>query len=77
MGGKRNEEETVMCPVGSFFLDMKRACGKKSKFFDHMAKSRVEFLKGIRSLIDESIEDLEKKAHTGKAERKRTKIKVE
>lgn len=77
MSEKRHEEEIVMCPVGSFFLDMKRACGKKSKFFDHMSRSRVEFLKAIRSLIDERIEGLEKKAHTDKAERKGTKIKVE
>ena len=77
MPRKMSEEGNFSCPVGSFFADMEKVFGKKSKFFDHMAKSRVEFLKGIRSLIDESIEDLEKKAHTGKAERKRTKIKVE
>ena len=77
MGGKKIDEEMVVCPVGSFFLDMKRACGKKSKFFDHMAKSRVEFLKAVRSLIDERIEGLEKKHDTDKAEKKSTKINVE
>ena len=66
----------VSCPVGDFFLGLEKAFGKKSKFFGHMNRSRVEFLKAIRSLIDEKIEDLEKKG-SAKAGKKMTKIQVE
>ena len=54
---------------------MEKITGKKSKFFEHMTQSRVEFLKAVRSLVDERIEGLEKKAAKGK--KKMTKIKVE
>ena len=73
---KRHEEEMVVCPVGRFFLDLERMSGKKSKFFEHMNKSRIEFLKAIRSIVDDRIEDLEKK-ESKKGKKKMTKIKVE
>ena len=76
MAKQRNEKEMVSCPVGRFFLDLEKACGKKSKFFEHIAQSRMEFLKAVRSLLDEKIEDLEKKG-SGKATKRMTKIKVE
>ena len=76
MARKKDEEEMYSCPVGSFFSDMEKIFGKKSKFFEHLGKSRVEFLKAVRSLIDEKIEGLEKKG-AAKAGRKPTKIKVE
>jgi hypothetical protein len=41
-----------------------------------MDKSRVEFLKGIRVLIDKRINDLEKR-QPKKAEKKATRVKVE
>jgi len=71
---KRHEEEMVLCPVGRFFMDLERAAGKKSKFLEHLGKSRMEFLKAVRSLVDEKIQDLEKK-ETGK--KNITKIEVE
>ena len=65
----------MVCPVGKFFWDMQKTSRKKSKFFDHLGQSRIEFLKAIRSLVDERIEDIEKK---GAARSKgTTKIKVE
>lgn len=76
MGKKKDEKEMVLCPVGRFFVDLEKVCTKKSKFFDHLTGSRVEFLKAIRSLVDEKIEDLEKKG-PAKARKKVTKIKVE
>jgi len=48
---------------------------KKSKFFDHLDQSRIEFLRAIRSLVDERIEDIEKRASA--RSKKMTKIKVE
>lgn len=76
MGKKKNKEEKVFCPVGEFFLDLEKAFGKKSIFFKHMTQSKIEFLKAIRSLVDERIESLEKKSPT-KAGKRMTKIKVE
>ncbi len=76
MAKKRDEEERVFCPVGRFFLDLEESLGKDSKFLEHLNQSRVEFLKAIRALVDESIGGLEKKRpHKGK--KKVTKIKVE
>ena len=76
MAEKKNKEQMVVCPVGKFFMDLEGVMGKKSKFFEHMTRSRVEFLKGIRSLLDERIDYYEKKS-SKKAGHKMTKIKVE
>ena len=76
MERKKSEDEVFVCPVGRFFSDLEKASRRKSKFFEHMNLSRVEFLKGIRSLVDEKIEDLEKKG-SSKKDKKATKIKVE
>ena len=75
MSKKKKEEEIVLCPVGKFFQDLQKSSGTKSEFFDHMSRARVEFLKAIRCLVDEKIEDFEKKEAGGK--KKVTKIKVE
>jgi len=75
MAKEKKEKEMVLCPVGKFFLDLQNASGKKSEFFDHLSRSRIEFLKAIRSLVDEKLEDFEKKSAKGK--KKVTKIKVE
>jgi hypothetical protein len=47
-----------------------------SEFRAHMAKARVECLKGIRVLIDKRIDNLEKQ-NTEQAVKKATKVKVE
>jgi len=76
MGKKHHDEEMVICPVGRFFMDLEKASAKKSKFFEHLDRSRVEFLKALRSLLDESIEHLEKRERSGRG-KKATKIEVE
>jgi hypothetical protein len=73
---KKKEEEMVVCPVGRFFMDLQKVSLKKSKFFDHLDLSRVEFLRAIRSLVDERIENLEEKKRS-RQEKKATKIQVE
>jgi hypothetical protein len=75
MAKEKKEKEAFLCPVGKFFLDLQNASGKKSEFYDHLNRSRMEFLKAIRSLVDERIEGLEKKSR--KRKKKMTKIKVE
>jgi hypothetical protein len=72
---KKKEEEMVVCPVGKFFMDLQKLSLPKSKFFEHMDLSRIEFLKAIRSLVDERIEGLEEKKRS-RQEKKATKIKV-
>jgi hypothetical protein len=72
---KKKEEEMVVCPVGKFFMDLQKLSPPKSKFFEHMDLTRIEFLKAIRSLVDERIEDLEEKKHS-RQQKKATKIEV-
>jgi hypothetical protein len=76
MAQKKNKEQMVVCPVGKFFMDLEEVMGKKSKFFSHMARSKVEFLKGIRTLLDEGIDYYEKKG-SKPAGKKMTKVKDE
>jgi len=76
MAKENHEEASFSCPVGSFFADMEKVFGKKSKFFDHLAQSQAEFLKAVRALIDVRIEGLEKKG-AAKPVKKSTKINVE
>lgn len=76
MAQKKCEEHVFDCPVGKFFTDLDKIFSRKSEFAKHMTQSRIEFLKGIRSLVDERIESLEKKGST-RGKKKRTRIKVE
>ena len=76
MAEKKNKEQMAVCPVGKFFMDLEDIVGKKSKFYEHMTRSRIEFLKGVRSLLDERIDYYEKKG-SKKGGKKMTKIKVE
>ncbi|UCD81157.1 MAG: hypothetical protein JSW26_06935 [Desulfobacterales bacterium] len=76
MAENKSKEQMVVCPVGKFFMELEDVMGKKSKFFEHMTRSRIEFLKGIRSLLDERISYYEKKG-SKKTGKKMTKIKVD
>ena len=76
MAAKKDKEQMVDCPVGRFLMDLEGSLGKKSKFFEHMTRSKVEFLKGIRSFLDERIEHYEKKG-SKKTGKKMTKIKID
>jgi hypothetical protein len=76
MAKKREDEQMLVCPVGRFFMDLRKASTGKSKFFQHLDQSRIEFLKALRSLLDEGIERMEKKDRSGQ-EKKATKIEVE
>ncbi len=73
---KKGKEERIICPVGTFFMDLEKTFGRKSLFYKHMTRSKIEFLKGLKSLLDDRIEDLEKK-DSKKAGTKMTKVKVE
>ena len=73
---KKGEKERISCSVGSFFTELEKTFGKKSSFYKHMTRSKIEFLKGVKSLLDERIERLEKK-DSKKTGAKMTKVKVE
>ena len=73
---KDDKNEEITCPIGRFFSDLEKMSRKKSKFMEHLSRSRVEFLKALRCLVDEKIEDLEKKG-TPRGRKKTTRIKVE
>lgn len=71
-----HKEEMGPCPVCRLFAELEKISKEKSKFFEHLNLSRIEFLKAIRSLVDERIDSLEKKG-ARKADKKMTKIQVE
>ena len=73
---KKGKEERITCPVGTFFADLEKIFGRKSQFYKHMTQSRIEFLKGVKSLLDDRIEYLEKKG-SKKTGAKMTQVKVE
>ena len=76
---KEEEEigaEEAFRSLGRFFSWMEGKMCPSSEFREHMTKSKVEFLKGIRSLIDERIDDLEKR-QPKKTEKKATRVTVE
>jgi hypothetical protein len=71
---EKNERDS--CPVGKFFSDLEKASGNKSKFLKHLSRSKLEFLKAVKYLVDDKIEDLEKKS-PAKGKKRATKIRVE
>lgn len=75
MEEKTHEKETFICPVGRFFSRLEKCGERESDFRDHLKQSRIEFLKAIRSLVDEGIERMEKEPD--KEGRKATRIEVE
>jgi hypothetical protein len=75
MPKEKENPETRGCPVARFFTEMEKTYGKKSTFFAHLHQSQIEFLKAIRSLVDDQIGELEKKKERGR--KKATRIEVE
>jgi hypothetical protein len=75
MAKEKPNQEIMSCPVARIFSEMEKAYGRKSNFFNHLHQSQIEFLKAVRSLVDDRIDELEKKS--GKGRKKTTKIKVE
>ena len=73
---KKGKKERISCSVGNLLSDFEKTFGKKSSFYQHMTRSKIEFLKGVKSLLDDRIEHLEKKG-SKKTGAKLTKVKVE
>jgi len=68
--------EEAFCYLGRFFSWLEGKISPGSEFREHMTKSRIEFLKGIRSFIDKRIDDLEKRPPKP-AGKRATKVKIE
>jgi hypothetical protein len=69
------KEEGFVCPVCVLLGCLRDMTDRKSAFLQHMNNARIEFLEGVKSLIDERIEAIKKGGGTRKS--KLTKIKVE
>jgi hypothetical protein len=72
---EKSNQETISCPVARIFSELENAFGRKSEFFNHLHQSQIEFFKAVRSLVEERIDDLEKKKEKGR--KKAVKIEVE
>ncbi len=72
----KDKNERVSCPIGRFFSDLEKASGNKSLVLEHLSRSKLEFLKAVKYLVDDKIENLEKKG-SAKGKKKATKIRVE
>ncbi|MBW2203984.1 MAG: hypothetical protein JRF52_07745 [Deltaproteobacteria bacterium] len=72
----KDKNDRGSCPVGRFFSDLEKASGNKAKFLEHLSRSKLEFLKAVKYLVDDKIEDLEKK-RPAKGKKRATKIRVE
>jgi len=69
------KDDGFICPMCLVARCLRDMVDRKSPFFEHMNNARVEFLEGIKSLIDERIEAIKKGPGTRKS--RLTKIKVE
>lgn len=72
----KEKDEKGTCLIGRFFSDLEKAFGDNSKFLEHLTRSKLEFLKAVKCLLDEKIEDIEKKGPS-KAKKRATRIAVE
>lgn len=72
---KVEKDKDIVCPMCFLAACLKDMVDRKSAFFEHMTNARIEFLEGIKSLIDSHIEAIKKE--TGRKKSKLTKIKVE
>lgn len=72
---EKNKEEAFVCPVCLLLGCLRETVDRESPFFEHMNNARIEFLEGIKSLIDQRIEAIKKGGGSRKS--RLTKIKVE
>lgn len=74
-GKKKAEEEAFVCPMCLVLGCVRDMVDRESPFFEHMNNARVEFLEGIKALVDARIQAIKK--GTGSKRSRLTKIKVE
>jgi hypothetical protein len=72
---KADKDEAFVCPVCVLLSCVRDLVDTESPVFKHMNNARVEFLEGIKALIDARIQAIKKE--TGSKRSKLMKIKVE
>jgi hypothetical protein len=72
---KADKDEAFVCPVGVLLGCVRDLVDTESPVFKHMNNARVEFLEGIKALIDARIQAIKK--GTGSKKSRLMKIKVE
>ncbi|MBN1841705.1 MAG: hypothetical protein JW883_05410 [Deltaproteobacteria bacterium] len=72
---KAETEGGFVCPLCLAVGCLRDMVDRESPFFNHMNNARIEFLEGVKALIDARIEAVKKGAGSKKS--KLTKIKVE
>jgi hypothetical protein len=72
---KMAEEEAFVCPLYMLLGCVREMVDKESPFYEHMNNARIEFLEGIKALLDARIQAMKKETDSKKS--KLTKIKVE
>jgi hypothetical protein len=69
------QEEPFVCPLCMLVSCAREMVDRESPFFEHMNNARIEFLEGIKALLDARIQAMKKEPASKKS--KLTKIKVE
>ena len=72
---KADKDEAFVCPVCVLLSCVRDLVDTESPVFKHMNNARVEFLEGIKALIDARIQVIKK--GTGSKRSRLMKIKVE
>ena len=72
---KAEKEEAFVCPMCLVIRCLRDMVDRESSFFKHMNNARIEFLEGIKALINQQIETIKKGSGTRKSSL--TKIEVE
>lgn len=73
----KDNEKKENCPLSRICSDLDRIFGNESDFRKHLNRSRIEFLKAMRSLIDSRIDNLEDKTESKARGTGKTSIEVE
>jgi hypothetical protein len=74
--GKKKAAAPVGCPIGRLLQDFDSTFGESSAFGAHLQNARLEFLKAVRTFVDERIAALEK-ASGPKRSRRMTRVTID
>ena len=65
------------CPLSRFCSKIDRTIGRDSDFKKHLDRSRTEFFKALRSVIDRKIDELEEQTEKQEKGGRKSSIDVE
>jgi len=73
----KENEKKENCPLSRMCSELDRIFGNQSDFRSHLNRSRIEFLKAMRFLIDSRIDNLEDRTKSKARGTGKTSIEVE